>query len=75
LLLKAGVRIGLPAIARTVSTGRHSHCSKFTINRQRLQDLHGIAGYREKWVEHDFPTTRLLELHAPLETSAKWGDA
>src|SRR5216684_621253 len=26
---------------------------------QKLEQKHGIAGYREEWVEHDFPMDRL----------------
>jgi|SRR5215813_1355025 len=29
---------------------------------QRLERTYGTVGYREKWVEYDFPSTRLNEL-------------
>ncbi len=34
---------------------------------QRLERTHGIAGYREKWVQHDFPMNRLTELQELLQ--------
>ena len=34
---------------------------------QRLERAYGFAGYREKWVEHDFPVLRLAELQELLK--------
>ena len=33
---------------------------------QRLERTYGLAEYREKWVEHDFPVLRLAELQELL---------
>lgn len=37
---------------------------------QRLERTHGLAGYREKWVQHDFPTQRLVELQNLLDSTS-----
>ena len=37
---------------------------------QRLERTYGFAGYREKWVEHDFPTQRLAELQNLLDNGS-----
>ena len=34
---------------------------------QRLQRTYGLNGYREKWVEYDFPVERLKELQELLQ--------
>ena len=36
---------------------------------QRIERTYGHAGYREKWVEHDFPAGRLDELRQLLADS------
>jgi hypothetical protein len=37
---------------------------------QRLLALHGAAGYKDKWAEHDFPSHRLEQLEALLAGAA-----
>jgi hypothetical protein len=36
---------------------------------QRLERTYGLAGYREKWIQHDFPAGRLHELGELLKES------
>jgi hypothetical protein len=36
---------------------------------QRVEQVYGTAGYRETWVQHDFPADRLAELQELLERS------
>ena len=35
---------------------------------QRLERTHGLKGYREKWVKHEFPKDRMAELEGLLKT-------
>ena len=37
-------------------------CGEVLACLQRLLDEHGVDGYKQKWVEHDFPTERLERL-------------
>jgi hypothetical protein len=34
---------------------------------QRLEHTYGVGGYREKWIQHDFPVGRLTELRELLK--------
>jgi len=36
---------------------------------QKLERTYGLVGYRQKWVEHDFPIGRLDELRELLDDS------
>lgn len=36
---------------------------------ERVLDEHGAAGYREKWVDHDFPTDELQQLKRYLSVA------
>jgi hypothetical protein len=36
---------------------------------QKLERTYGLDGYRQKWVEHDFPIGRLGELRELLDDS------
>jgi len=35
---------------------------------QRLEQTHGLKGYQERWVEHEFPKERMAELEGLLKT-------
>jgi hypothetical protein len=41
---------------------------------QRLEEKYGVAGYRAKWINHDFPMGRLIELQELLDRPAENGD-
>ena len=40
-------------------------CGARRSDLQRLERTYGLAGNREKWVEHDFPVLRLAALQDP----------
>jgi hypothetical protein len=53
----------------------HSQCRLRTLagavlsELQRLESTYGLVGYRERWVQHDFPVGRLAEFRALLKDS------